>query len=506
MYISSILRHGAEKTPDKIAIYYYDQTYTYHELDQLVSSLAQGFTNRLGLSEGDVIAIQSSNTIEFVLTLFACWRLGVALTPLNPALKIDEIHYQLSDSGAKCFIYDSNVAEKARSAVESLAFTPQCIIFNNAPELDQFQEIRFKDLYSDEAVPPPSCSTPELTALIIYTSGTTGKPKGVVLNHHNVNIMSSMLIEALCIEESDRSLLVLPLFHVNAIMCTLTVPILQGGSVVLRKRFVLEEFLSTIEKYRPTYTSAVPTIYGKLANLEESIESKPDLSSLRFGICGAAPIPLETFNRFERKYPLKLIEGWGLSECTMAATLNPLNGTRKVGSIGIPLPNQQVKVIDELSNELPPMERGELIILGENVMQGYLNQPEETKRNVKNGWLYSGDIGYKDKDGYLYIVDRKKDLIIRGGLNIYPKEIEEVIYTLEDVVEAAVVGIPHQDFGEEVRAFIAIKNESLLTESSIISYCKEKLANYKCPKEVVFLESLPKNSMGKITKGALHEF
>lgn len=502
MSISSILRRGAEKNPDKIAIYYYDQSYTYQELDQMVGRLARGYTNQLGLSEGDVVAIQSSNTIEFVLTLFACWRLGVALTPLNPALKIDEIHYQLSDSGAKCFIYDKDVAEKARAATVALDFSPQCMIFNTDNDHEIENELKFDDLCIDNPI-PFSHRNPDLTALIIYTSGTTGKPKGVVLNHHNVDVMASMLIEALSIEESDRSLLVLPLFHVNAIMSTLTVPILQSGSVVLRKRFVLQEFLPTIEKYRPTYTSAVPTIYGMLVNLEESMENKPDLSSLRFGICGAAPITLEMFNQFEQKFPLKLIEGWGLSECTMAATLNPLNGLRKVGSIGIPLPNQLVKVIDEQGNEQPDMERGELVISGQNVMQGYLNQAEETKKTVMDGWLYTGDIGYKDKDGYLYIVDRKKDLIIRGGLNIYPKEIEEVIYTIEEVVEVAVVGISHPELGEEVRAFIALKNGSSLSESEVLSYCKDKLANYKCPKEIVFLEFLPKNSMGKITKGAL---
>lgn len=499
MRIAALLEAGVAKNPDKTAIFCGELAYTYRQLDELVGRLAHGFRERLGLVPGDVIAIQSSNTLEYVLTLLACWRSGLVLTPLNPALKPSEIHYQLEHSSAKAFVYEGYIADKAREAVSQLSRPVHQMVFGGER---RDGELLFDHVFADTPLAPASLPG-DTIALIIYTSGTTGRPKGVMLSHHNIQVMADMLTQALQVDEGDRALLVLPLFHVNAILCTLTVPLRQNGSVVIRKRFVLEEFFPVVDRYRPTYMSAVPTIYGLLANLPEGAEAGYRLDSLRFGICGGAPISQSVFNRFEQRYSIKLIEGWGLTETTMAATLNPVDGTRKVGSIGLPLPGQAVKVVNERGEELGPGEIGELIVKGENVMVGYHKNLEATRETVRDGWLYTGDVGYRDADGYFYIVDRKKDMIIRGGMNIYPRQIEEVIYRLPEVAEAAVIGVPDEIYGEEVLACVALKPGSQLTEEELIRFCRRYIADYKCPKRVAWMDSLPKNAVGKIDKAEL---
>lgn len=503
----SVLAHFLDKHMDvrseKTAVYYYDDTYTCKELNSLVNRFASGLANKMGLSKGDVVAIQSSNTVEYVITVLACWKIGVAVTPLNPALKPDEIHYQLDNSEAKCFIYEGYIADKAREALKSLERKIKKVIFSGTKEND---ELEFNEVYDEQ--PLQNASVPvtlDSIALIVYTSGTTGKPKGVLLTHSNIIEMAKMQIKALKLTENDRSFVILPLFHVNAFMFKFISVLMVGGSMVIRKKFVLEEFLPCIDRYQPTFTSAVPTIYGLLANLPEGEEKKYDLSSLRFGICGAAPVSVTLFEKFESRYPFKLIEGWGLSEGTCATTLNPLDGKRKIGSIGRVLEGQELKVVDDNGVEVPIGEKGELIVKGPNVMKGYLKREEATKETIKDGWLYTGDIGYQDEEGYFYIVDRKKDMIIRGGMNIYPKQIEEVLYQIPEIQEAAVIGVPDEVYGEEVVAFVSLKEKGAITEEEIIDYCKKKMANYRCPKKVFILDELPKNSVGKITKGPLRE-
>lgn len=399
------------------------------------------------------------------------------------------------------FIYESNVSEKACDAVKKLDSDIPCIVFGN--DQKRREELSYHDLFALDEV-APSYISPETIGLIIYTSGTTGLPKGVLLSHDNMMSMISMINEWLLLTEEDRSYLTLPLFHVNAIMISLLSMLQQTGSVVLKKRFDIKAFLPDIDQYQPTYTSGVPTVYHKLCQLPEG-ENQYDLQSVRFGICGAAPVSVKLFEKFESRFPFQLIEGWGLSEGTTASTLNPLGRKRKVGSIGLPLPGQKVRVVDENGIFLPPKQIGELIIKGPNVMQGYVNNEEETKKTIRDGWLYTGDLGYYDEEGYFFIVDRKKELIIRGGMNVYPKQIEEVLYQLPDVIETAVIGIPDEEYGEEVKAFVVLNNSSTLTEKEIIAHCQKKLANFQCPKKVEMMDELPKNSIGKITKFALKQ-
>jgi len=340
----------------------------------------------------------------------------------------------------------------------------------------------------------------ETLALIIYTSGTTGKPKGVMLTHNNCLSMIEMICEQIKLNEHDRSYLILPLFHVNSIHFTLGAPLLKGASVILTNRFETKEFLRNVDLYKPTYTVAVPTVYKLLSDLPSELIESYNLRSLKYGFCGAAPLSISLYEKVEKKYTFKLIEGWGLSEGTTASTNNPLNGERKAGSIGIPLLGQQVKVVNENGEELKAGEKGELIIKGKNVMKGYLNDEEATINTLKNGWLFTGDIGYKDNKGYLFISGRKKELIIRGGINIYPKQIEDIIYELTAISEVAVIGVEDDKYGEEVVAIISIQEGYNVSGEEIIDYCKTKMANYKCPKQIKVVDDLPKNSVGKIDK------
>lgn len=499
--ISNILKEGLRKNPQKIAIYEKDKTFSYEQLDQQIGRLADGLKRFLHLEKGDVLAIQACNRIEFVWTLYACWRIGVSVTTMNPALQADEIKYQLENSNAKCFFYEGPCKDKARNAVRQLDTKPDRVLMDGL--IDE-NEIAFSTLFSDRRIGELEISQ-DTVALIIYTSGTTGKPKGVLLTHRNVQSMIHGVIKSLHLDENDRSYLILPLFHVNSIHFTLSAPIFLGASVVLTNRFHPNEFLQNVEQFRPTYTVGVPTVYKLLSDLSPEEIGKYDLSSLKFGLCGGAPLTESEFHRFQKHYPFQFLEAWGLSEASACSTSNPLHGTKKIGSIGIPLPGQQVKVVDMEGKEVPPGERGELIVKGDTVMAGYLNNPEATDEAIRNGWLYTGDIGYQDEDGYFYIVGRKKDIIIRGGINIYPKQIEEVLYEISSIKEAAVVGIPDEKYGEEVVAYVSVHENDHLTEEAVINYCKEKIANYKCPVRIHFLDTLPKNSIGKIVKHELRK-
>lgn len=497
--IATVLNKGSKESPKKVAIYTTSENYTYEELNKLVVKLASGLQQNFNLQKDDVVAIQSSNRIEFVITLYACWRIGVSVTTMNPALKPNEISNQLIDSQAKVYFYEKSCARKAVLALEKMPILPIRVLLDQEKNLD---EIYFYEAFSDKEINEVNMM-PETIALLIYTSGTTGKPKGVCLSHSNISSMLQGVVEFLQLNEGDRSYLILPLFHVNSIHFTLSAPLLVGGSVFLTNRFDSEQFLKNVDQYKPTFTVGVPTVYKMLMAIPAKTIAQYDLSSLRYGLCGGAPITVSEFNRIQEMYPFKLLEGYGLSEGAVCSTSNPIYGERKVGSIGIRFPGQQLKVVDEKGVEAPVGSAGELLIKGDNVMLGYLNNPEATAETIQNGWLYTGDLGFVDEDGYFYIVGRKKEVIIRGGINIYPKEIEEIIYEMPEVEEAAVIGVFDEKYGEEVICYASLRRGSTITELEIIDYCKEKIANYKCPKEIIFVEALPKNSVGKIVKNKL---
>jgi long-chain acyl-CoA synthetase len=371
----------------------------------------------LGIGAGDVVALKLRNRVEFVVLLFAAWRLGATVTPVNPSLTDVEVMRQLDASSARLLVTeDGTTAGSGVTILAVGALSEQSAGGDHPPQVD-----------------------PSTLALLIFTSGTTGVPKGVMLDHANLDAMAQMGRQALDVGPADRCLLILPLFHVNGIVVSVLMPLLAGGSVVIADKFDPHTFFDTVEAARPSYFSAVPTIYSMLAALPDDVV--PDTSSVRFAICGAAPASAELLTRFEARYRFPLIEGYGLSEATCASTINPVTGDRRVGTVGIAFPGQQIRIVDASGNQAPVGIDGEVLIAGPNVMRGYLGRPDETARVIVAGWLHTGDIGHLDTSGYLTLVGRCKDMIIRGGENIYPKEIEDVLTGDPTVLEAAVIGV-----------------------------------------------------------------
>ncbi|KXP04673.1 AMP-binding protein [Tsukamurella tyrosinosolvens] len=429
-----------------------------------------------GIGHGDVVAVKLPNTALLVVTLFASWHLGAAATPINPYLAQPEVEYQVQDAGAAVLVTDAD-------APAGITVVAADALLAHAP---------------DAAEP---AAAPSDLALLIYTSGTTGRPKGVMLDHANLVAMSEMSSAAFDFDADDHSLLILPLFHVNAIVVSTLNPLRGGGRVTIAGRFDPRTFFQVLEETGATYFSAVPTIYTMLAGLPTEV--RPDLSRVRFGVCGAAPASRELLEGFEARYGFPLIEGYGLSECTCAATCNPLDGERKVGSVGVPLPGQRIRIAGPDGADVPAGEPGEVLLAGPNIMRGYLGRPEETARTVVDGWLHTGDVGVLDEDGYLRLVDRAKDMIIRGGENIYPKEIETTVYGVAGVAEAAVIGRPDAKYGELPVLYVSAAPGVQLDVQTIAAHARAQLAKFKQPVTITVLETLPKNPVGKIDKPSL---
>jgi long-chain acyl-CoA synthetase len=434
---------------------------------------AASVLHRAGVRPDDVVAVVLPNRVDLVVVLFAAWRLGAAVTPVNPGLTDDDIRYQVEDSGAVVVIGESD-----RPAVT----------------LDVAA-------LAQDAGPVAAAASSDGLALIIYTSGTTGKPKGVLLGHENLAAMCSMIIESISLNETDHSLLILPLFHVNGIVVSVLSPLLAGGRTTIAGKFSASGFFDTVEGVRPTYFSAVPAIYAMLVAQPDG--PRPDSSSLRVAICGAAPMPAELIARFEQRFGVPIVEGYGLSEGTCASTLNPIAGQRKPGTVGMPLPGQTVAIMDIDGALSAPGQPGEVVIRGANVMRGYLGRPTETAKTVVDGWLHTGDVGYFDADGYLVLVDRIKDMIIRAGENLYPKEIENALYRHPAVHEAAVVGVPDAVLGEVPVAHVVAAPQATVTVEELIEHCRAELAAFKVPAAIVLTAEMPRNPVGKIDKKQL---
>jgi long-chain acyl-CoA synthetase len=447
---------------------------------------AAGFLADHGVERGDVVAVVLPNRVELVVTMYAAWLLGAALTPVNPALTEDEVSYQLADGNARLAVVDA--ASKA--------------LVTSVPVIDVDDVLAAA---SGGASPPESATGPQPNglALLIYTSGTTGRPKGVRLDHANLSAMTTALEHGMHFTAADRALLILPLFHVNAIMISVVAPLAMGGSAMILSRFDAKTFWASVESERPTYFSAVPAIYVFLGALPAEV--KPDLASLRFVICGAAPMPPSAIADFETRYRVPLIEGYGLSESTVALTVNPLEGPRKAGTVGKPLPGLEVAIMNDDGERVPSGEDGEVVARGATIMRGYLDKPTETAAALQDGWLHTGDVGHFDEDGYLVLVDRKKDLIIRGGENISPSEVEAALAAHPGVLEVAVVGRPDPVMGEEPVAFVVARQGHHLDTAELLDRVRPVLARFKIPKEIRVVDSLPRNAVGKILKAPLRD-
>lgn len=510
MNLTEQLHETAVKMGDKTAYYFMDQSSTYAELDGAVSKFADGLS-KLGLKKGDHIALLLGNSPHFVIGLHGALRLGATVIPINPIYTPDEIAYIVNNGDVKAVVTLDQLVPLIEKMHHVLPKVEHFIICDTS----QGQALE-KDLSALSAYPKmksftklitsgdPGFKGPELeedeTAVILYTSGTTGKPKGAMLTHKNLYSNAKDVSDYLHMNENDRVITTLPMFHVFCLTVALNAPLMNGATILIDPKFSPKEIFRLAQKYKPTVFAGVPTMYNFLHQYEDG--SPEDLKSLRLCISGGAAMPVALLHGFEKKFNVIVSEGYGLSEASPVTCFNPLDKPRKAGSIGQSIMNVENKVVNELGEEVPVGEVGELIVCGPNVMKGYYKLPEETAATIRDGWLYTGDLAKRDEEGYFYIVDRKKDLILVGGYNVYPREVEEVLYNHRDIVEAAVLGVPDPNLGEAVKCY-AVTNNPELTEELLLAYCAEHLAKYKVPSSIEFLDELPKNTTGKILRRAL---
>ena len=468
-------------------MYWGDSEFTYSTLFGQSLAVAKQLTNQFGVKPGDRVALWLKNRPEFVPALFGILNTGAVVVPINNFLKPDEVNFILQDAGINVIISDTELG----------GHFPALAAARPALKLFKVEEFARPGSSDAQSLPANSQSEADL-AVIIYTSGTTGRPKGAMLSHGNLlhNVESCRLV--LETVDQDRLAVLLPLFHSYMLTVGLFLPLLVGGSLVLVKSLQQpHNILQEICQRQATILPAIPQFYRTLTHA--------NISALPFRVCvsGAAPLPVQVLKDFETKFKIPLIEGYGLSEASPVVTKNPLRGDHKPGSIGLPVPNVEVSIQNDDGQMLGANETGEVCVRGGNVMLGYWNNPEETAKALRNGWLLTGDVGYRDADGYYYITDRKKDMLLVNGINVYPREIEEVIYQFPGVKEAAVVGVPDARKGEQPIAFVVANEGVTLDEKSLLHFLKEKLADYKLPKRVVSLTALPRNATGKILKTSL---
>jgi len=468
--------------PQATALIYKNQKITYQQLQKTVK-LIQGYFYARGIRAGDNVGLFCKNSPEFIYSYFAITGLGAVVVPLNYMLAPREIAYIVKDARIKTMV--------TMQHIELPMQITQLVLPEFIPSLESM---------TYDETPVPSDLDEERESVIIYTSGTTGYPKGAVLSHNNLISNAGAIAEVLMINEKDNMLCVLPMFHSFAWTVTILAPLLHGASITIVESFMPKEVISTIFEQNVTVVCGVPSMY----NFYITLGNADVFDTVRLFVSGGAPLPGEILNQFNTKIGKPIMEGYGLSEASPAAVMNPL-GRGKAGSIGKPLPGIEVKIADADNKRLPPGEVGELIIKGPNVMKGYYNMPEATKKAVVDGWLHTGDLAYEDEDGYFYIVDRLKDLVIVGGLNVYPREVEEVIYKYPGIREAAVIGIPDEVRGEDLCAFISLQEGAAYDKKALLAFLQTNLANYKVPREVTILETLPKNATGKIMKRELKE-
>ena len=469
---------AAAENPDRVALKLDDVELTYAELDGATAKVAKLLRDR-GLKPGDRVGIMLPNVPHFPIAYYGTLRAGGVVVPMNVLLKRREVDYYLSDSGAEHLFVWADFAGEA----------PDDAIVVEAAGID-LPEAGDSDVVD---------RTDSDTAVILYTSGTTGKPKGAELTHANLRRNVEIALSLLGMEEAGVIVLgALPLFHSFGQTCGLNACIRAGGTLTLIPRFDPAKALEIIERDRVNVFEGVPTMYGAMLNCAE--RERFDTSTLTVCASGGASLPVELLRGFEEAFGCKILEGYGLSETSPIASFNHPDRERKPGSIGTPIDGVEMKVVDEDGKEVPDGEVGEIVIRGHNVMKGYWNKPEATEESIRDGWFHTGDMAKVDEDGYFFIVDRKKDLIIRGGYNIYPREIEEILYEHEAVREAAVIGVPHDDLGEEVGAAIALKEGQEADADELKAYVKERVAAYKYPRHVWFVDDLPKGPTGKILK------
>jgi long-chain acyl-CoA synthetase len=490
MNLAIAFANCAEKHSTKTAIFWGEKEISYADMLSQSQKIAAHLQSKFDVKPGDRVALWLKNCPEFAVSVFGILQTGAVVVPINNFLKAAEVNYILNDGGIDVVITNAELGEPAAE----LKTTRSSLKFFQIEEIVALTP-------GDSRFTIHNSRTEKDLAVIIYTSGTTGKPKGAMLSHgnlqHNVN-SCRIVLESV---PDDCFAVILPMFHTYMMTVGIFLPFTSGGSIVLVKslhppRAMLQEIFSR----RATILPAVPSFYRMILAVQ-----LPTPLPIRIFISGSAPLPMQTLKEFEEKFKVPLIEGYGLSEASPVVSKNPLKGVRKAGSIGIPIANVEMSVQDESGKFLGANETGEICVRGGNVMQGYWNQPEETKKAFRDGWLLTGDVGHRDADGYYYITDRKKDMLLVNGINVYPREIEEVIYHFPGVKEAAVIGVPDARRGEQPVAFVAAADGQTLDEKALLQFIRSQLADYKAPKQIIILPALPKNATGKILKTELRK-
>jgi long-chain acyl-CoA synthetase len=522
--LPQMLEQTAEKFPKNTALIYFNNLITYTQLLDHVNRLASGL-QALGVKKGDRVALMTPNCPQFVTSYFGIMQAGATVVATSPLYTPREAEHQWRDSGAETVIVDRRLYPVVKAVREKLPLKNVILTgirdYYPAHFATLQKSLRHTShithhasgLYRwDELIRNPKSEirnrlTPSDLACLQYTGGTTGTSKGAMLTQANMVINTHQAVHWLMRGQASQETFVcaLPLFHIYAMTVVMLASVLSGSTNILLPRFELKAALNIVRKYHPTLFHGVPTMYVAFNNAP-NVEGY-GFHSLKCCMSGGAPLPVEVQQKFEALTGGKLVEGYGLTETSPVTHTNPLFGARKVGSIGVPIPDTDAKIVDleTGTRDLPVGEIGEVVIRGPQVMKGYWNKPEETANALRNGWLYTGDIGKMDEDGFFYIVDRKKDMIIAGGFNVYPREVEEVLFEHPKIKEAAVIGVPDAYRGETVKAFVVPQDGATLTPDEIIAFCRERLAAYKVPRLIEFRDALPKTGVGKYLRRALRE-
>lgn len=502
--LAVMIADTARNDPDRLAVIDGDRAFTYAQLHAAARTVAR-FLLDCGVQRGDRVAMTVPNSAEFPIVYFGILHAGGVVVPMNTMLKRDEVAYHLRDSGAKVYFWAGAAGEEGRRGFEAVDSCEHLLIIGDAPGAPVPGTTSLADVLRRPAKVNTAAATEATdTAVVLYTSGTTGKPKGAELTHANMVLNAfahNRLLEA---SPSDVHLVTLPLFHSFGQTVHMNAGFSIGATLVLVPRFDAAAALQLMAKHRVTVFAGVPTMYWALIAAADQAEHSVDLARLlRIAVSGGAAMPVELLARFKRVFGIAVREGYGLTETSPTVTFNPLGSPNRPGSIGQPIWGVEIKLIDPDWNEVGEGEFGELAVRGHNVMKGYLGRPEATAEVVRDGWFRTGDIARRDDAGYYYIVDRAKDLIVRGGFNVYPREVEETLIKHPEVSLVAVVGVPDPRVGEEVKAFVIRQPGSALTAEDLITWSRDRLATYKCPRAVEFRETLPTNTTGKLLKREL---
>ncbi|MCP4198981.1 MAG: long-chain fatty acid--CoA ligase [Proteobacteria bacterium] len=522
------LERSAAQFPNGMALNFQGYAITYRQLKDMVDRFAASL-NDFGIKKGDSVAILLPNLIPCVVSYYAALKLGAIVVMNNPLYSDRELEYQFNDSGSKILITldllgNRMINLRPKTAIKQIIYTsigdylpfPKSLLFplvgkkrKLAADVKSADDVyKWKTVLKTSSGQVPSVQVSfDDVAQYQYTGGTTGISKGVMLTHGNLSKQVQQISAWFPdFKPGEETMLgALPFFHVFGLSTTMNLSVYYGWGINLIPRPQAEPLLEAIKKFKPTFAPLVPTMYIDILN-HPNIKNV-DMTSINGCFSGSAPLPIEVIKNFEEKTGARIAEGFGLTEASPVTHINPFNGNRKIGSIGIPISDTESRVVslDDGKTDVPVGEIGELIVKGPQVMKGYWNQPQETNATLRDGWLYTGDIAKMDEDGYFYIVDRKKDMIIAGGFNIYPRDIEEVFFEHPKVLEAAAIGISHPTRGESVKVYLSLKEGQTGTEEEFIAYCEDKLAKFKWPTKIEFRDNLPKSNVGKVLKKELRK-